>query len=205
MQRITVNYNQKMGEKKKDLFNNMSDFAKPSGELSVLEVGCGTGANFQFYPRGCKVICVDPNPNFQQYISKSIAENEHVHFERFLVAPGEDMPQVASGSVDVVVCTIVLCSVQSVEAFLKECIRVLRPGGAFYFLEHVRDAEHSWLYFVQRILQPSWIHIGDGCQLTRETWKYLENAAFSEVKMRHIQAPLKWSPVRPHIIGFAVK
>lgn len=205
MEKISVTFNRKMGEHKKDLFSNLSEFAGSSGELTVLEVGCGSGANFQFYPRGCKVVCVDPNPNFEKYLSKSIAENEHVRFERFLVTSGEHMTQVASGSVDVVVCTLVLCSVKSVEVFLKEVIRVLRPGGAFFFLEHVAEIQHSWLHFIQQVLQPTWVHIGDGCQLTRETWKDIENAPFSELKLRHIQGPFKYSIIRSHVIGYAVK
>ncbi|XP_053312015.1 uncharacterized protein LOC128473810 [Spea bombifrons] len=67
-------------------------------------------------------------------------------------------------------------------------------GGAFYFLEHVTADPTSWYYFFQKILDPTWKYIGDGCKLTKETWKFLENAGFSEVKLRHIIAPFKWSP-----------
>nr|KAF6374205.1 hypothetical protein mPipKuh1_009441 [Pipistrellus kuhlii] len=72
------------------------------GALCLLELGCGTGANFQFYPPGCRVTCVDPNPNFEKFLIQSIAENRHVQFERFVVAAGEDMRLVADGSVDTV-------------------------------------------------------------------------------------------------------
>ncbi|XP_063808327.1 thiol S-methyltransferase TMT1A-like [Pseudophryne corroboree] len=205
MDRITNTYNKYMREHKKQLFSNMSDFKGPSGELKVLELGCGTGANFQFYPSGCTVTCVDPNPNFKKYLSKSLAENDHVHFQDFLIAPGESMPQVASGSMDVVICTLVLCSVDNIEGILAEIRRVLKPGGAYYFLEHVTADPSSWNYFFQIILDPTWKYIGDGCKLTKETWKYLEKANFSQVKLRHITAPFKWSPIKPHIVGYAVK
>ncbi|KAG8452599.1 hypothetical protein GDO86_004400 [Hymenochirus boettgeri] len=202
---ITKRYNMELGEEKRKLFSNMTDFTGPSRSLSVLELGCGTGANFQFYPVGCEVTCVDPNPNFRSYLTKSLAENDHINFQRFLVSPGEDMAQVADGSMDVVVCTLVLCSVKEVEAILTEVLRVLRPGGAYYFLEHVTADPTSWMYFFQKVLDPTWKYLGDGCRLTKKTWKYLENAKFSEVKLRHIQAPFKWSPVKNHIIGYAVK
>ncbi|KAM9673501.1 thiol S-methyltransferase TMT1A-like isoform 2-T2 [Trichechus inunguis] len=124
---VSVIYNEKMASKKRELFSNLQEFAGPSGKLSLLEVGCGTGTNFKFYPPGCRVTCVDPNPNFEKFLIKSIAENRHLEFERFLVAAGENMHNVADGSVDVVVCTLVLCSVKSQEQTLQEVYRVLRP------------------------------------------------------------------------------
>ncbi|CAJ0940843.1 unnamed protein product [Ranitomeya imitator] len=133
LNRVTKTYNKYMKDYKRELFSNLNDFKGPSGDLKVLELGCGTGANFQFYPSGCTVTCVDPNPNFRTYLNKSLAENDHVHFQDFLIAPGENMPQVASGSMDVVVCTLVLCSVENVDGILAEIHRVLKPWGKKVF------------------------------------------------------------------------
>lgn len=120
-------YNKQMASKKREHFSNLQEFEGPSGKLSLLEVGCGSGANFKFYPPGCRVTCIDPNPNFEKYLIKNIAKNQHVQFERFVVAAGENMHPVADGSMDVVVCTLVLCSVKNQEQFLQEVYRVLRP------------------------------------------------------------------------------
>lgn len=124
---FTVTYNEQMASKKKELFSNLQEFAGPSGKLSLLEMGCGTGANFKFYPPGCRVTCVDPNPSFEKFLFKSVSENRQLQFERFVVAAGENMSQVADGSMDVVVCTLVLCSVKNQEKILREVCRVLRP------------------------------------------------------------------------------
>ncbi|XP_057556957.1 N6-adenosine-methyltransferase TMT1A [Hippopotamus amphibius kiboko] len=203
--RFTVIYNEKMASKKRELFSNLQEFEGPSGKLSLLELGCGTGANFTFYPPECRVTCIDPNPNFEKFLIKSIAENRHLQFERFVVAAGEDMRQVADGSMDVVVCTLVLCSVRNQEQILQEVWRVLRPGGAFYFMEHVAAKPSTWNNFWQQVLDPVWFLLFDGCTLTRETWKALEQARFSKLKLQHLQAPLSWELVRPHIYGYAVK
>lgn len=56
-----------------------------------------------------------------------MAENRHLEYERFVVAPGEDMKELADSSMDVVVITLVLCSVQSPRRVLQEVYRVLRP------------------------------------------------------------------------------
>ncbi|XP_023391235.1 methyltransferase-like protein 7A [Pteropus vampyrus] len=124
---FSVTYNKQMASKKRELFSNLQEFEGPSGKLSLLEVGCGSGTNFQFYPPGCRVTCVDPNPNFKKFLIESIAENRHLQFEGFVVAAGENMHSIADGSMDVVVCTLVLCSVKNQEQFLREVCRVLRP------------------------------------------------------------------------------
>ncbi|XP_032998422.1 methyltransferase-like protein 7A [Lacerta agilis] len=198
-------YNKWMYDKKKEMFSNLKDFAGPTGALTLLEIGTGTGTNFQFYPAGCKIICSDVNPNFQKFIDKSLAKNPHVQVECCLVAPAEDMHQVPAASVDVVVSTVVLCSVKSQEQVMKEILRVLRPGGAYFFLEHVAGAPSSWNLFWQQIYDPIWQCLFDRCHLTRETWKNLEKAGFSELKLRHILAPLIFNLIKPHIIGYAVK
>lgn len=127
MAMLTVNCNRKMDSKKQELFSQIKGLAGASGKVALLELGCGTGANFQFYPRGCRITCLDPNPHFEKFLTKSMAKNRHLEYERFVVAFGEDMKQLASGSMDVVVSTLVLCSVQSPKRVLQEVRRVLRP------------------------------------------------------------------------------
>ncbi|XP_042524658.1 methyltransferase-like protein 7A isoform X2 [Dipodomys spectabilis] len=127
LSRFSVMYNTQMASRKQELFGHLQEFAGPSGKLSLLELGCGTGTNFKFYPPGCRVTCIDPNPNFERFLFKSLVESRHLQFERFVVAAGEDMREVADGSVDVVVCTLVLCSVRNPEQILREVHRVLRP------------------------------------------------------------------------------
>ncbi|XP_009864993.1 PREDICTED: methyltransferase-like protein 7A [Apaloderma vittatum] len=205
MDKLSTIQEKKTKKHKLELFRNLPDFKSPSGELKLLEIGTGLGTNFQFYPPGCKVTCTDINPNFQKGLSRNMSKNQHIHYERFLVAAGEDLHQVPSGSVDVVICTFVLCSVHNVNGTLKEALRVLKPGGAFYFLEHVAANPSSWKHFWQHVYYPTWKLVFAGCCLTREIWKNLEQANFSELNLKHIDVSLPWTPVEPHIIGYAVK
>ncbi|XP_041256278.1 methyltransferase-like protein 7A isoform X2 [Onychostruthus taczanowskii] len=182
LEKICGLHEKKSKKHKQELFRNLPDFRGPSGELRLLEIGTGSGANFQFYPPGCKVTCTDINPNFQEGLSRNMKKNQHLHYEQFLVAAGEDLRQVPSGSVDAVVCTLVLCSVHSVSSTLREVLRVLRP-----------------------VCYPTWKLVFAGCCLTRELWKNLEEAKFSELKIQHISVALPWMPIEPHIVGFGVK
>ncbi|XP_017271249.1 methyltransferase-like protein 7A [Kryptolebias marmoratus] len=204
-QRISANYNKRMRDCKAELFRGLPAFKKPGGgQLTLLEIGCGTGANFEFFPPACRVICTDPNPHFQNYLTENVKKNDHLKYEKFVVATGEDMSSVEDESVDAVVCTLVLCTVTDIPQTLREAHRILRPGGAFFFLEHVVAEPSTWSYFFQHVFQPVWYYFGDGCRVTRPTWKYLEEAGFSDLKLKHIQAPLVFM-IKHHIFGHAVK
>uniref|UniRef100_A0A3Q3L3L3 Methyltransferase-like protein 7A n=1 Tax=Mastacembelus armatus TaxID=205130 RepID=A0A3Q3L3L3_9TELE len=202
---ITFSYNDKMHEVKRDLFRNVGKFASSGGALHLLELGCGSGANFSFYPYGCTVTCTDPNPHFEKYLRINMGANDHLTYDRFMVVSGEDMKDIKDESVDVVVCTSVLCSVSDVAQVLQEVRRILKAGGAFYFLEHVVSDTSSWIYFFQCVFEPLWYYLADGCMITRATWKYLEAASFSELHLKHIEAPEVTVLIRPHIMGYAIK
>ncbi|CAN9512244.1 unnamed protein product [Ophioblennius macclurei] len=202
---ITFSYNDKTHQMKRELFRNVARFAASDGTLRLLEIGCGSGANFNFYPDGCTVLCTDPNPHFQTYLRRSMDANRHLTYGEFIEASGEDLKHVEDESVDVVVCTLVLCSVSSVRQVLREVRRVLRTGGAFYFLEHVVSDPSSWTYFFQYVFEPLWYYLGDGCTITRATWRDLEAAGFSELHLRHVEAPGVTLMIRPHIMGHSIK
>ncbi|XP_018528984.1 putative methyltransferase-like protein 7A [Lates calcarifer] len=202
---ITFSYNDKMHDTKRNLFRNVGRFANADGTLRLLEIGCGSGANFKFYPYGCTVTCTDPNPHFEKYLRLSMEDNKHLTYDRFVVMSGEDMREVDDETVDVVVCTLVLCSVGNVRLVLQEVRRILKTGGAFYFLEHVVSDPSSWTYFFQHVLEPLWYYLGDGCMITRATWKDLEAAGFSELHLKQIEAPEVTLMIRPHIMGYAIK
>ena len=69
---------------------------------------------------------------------------------------GVDPIPFADGSFDVVVSTLVLCSVPDHEAALAEIHRVLRPGGRFVFLEHIAAVENPKRHRWQRRIEPLW-------------------------------------------------
>uniref|UniRef100_A0AAY5ETA1 Thiol methyltransferase 1A, tandem duplicate 3 n=1 Tax=Electrophorus electricus TaxID=8005 RepID=A0AAY5ETA1_ELEEL len=128
----------------------LTKFYPPNGPLCLLEVGCGSG-----------VTCTDSNPYFQDYLKMSMAKNDHLLYDSFVVASGEDLRAVEDNSIDVVVCTLVLCS-----------------GGAFFFMEHVVADPSSWRYFFHLIVCCRY-YCGDRCELTRTTWQHLEADGFS--------------------------
>ncbi|XP_078287430.1 thiol S-methyltransferase TMT1A-like [Rhinoraja longicauda] len=203
---FVADINRRMARVKRELFDELAAFAaSPAAALRVLEVGCGTGANFPFYPRGCRVTCLDSNPNFEAFLRRSVADSGHVELDSFVVGSAEDLRQVASGSMDAVVCTLVLCSVHRTDLVLSETLRVLRPGGAFFFIEHVAAAKTKWLHFFQHVFQPAWRYFGDGCRLTCDTEANLEKAKFSKLNLKYFTEPMAFKLINDHVVGYGVK
>ena len=79
----------------------------------------------------------------------------------FHQAPAEARP-FADASFDTVVASLVPCTVGDQSRSLTEVRRVLKPGGTFRFIEHVR-AEGEPLGRLQDLLTPLWRRIGAGC------------------------------------------
>ena len=107
------------------------------------------GANFEFFPPNSKLVVVEPNAFFEPMFYENQSKYPHVKMDKFVVGSAENMKDIEDNSVgnlnyillnielfadlktylflDIVVSTLVLCSVASVEQTLKEVHRVLAP------------------------------------------------------------------------------
>ncbi|XP_068248932.1 thiol S-methyltransferase TMT1A-like isoform X1 [Palaemon carinicauda] len=209
----------KMQELKKDVFAGLSSCEshdpelRKSGGLKILEIGVGTGTNFEFYPEGTKLTVVDPNPHFKQYYNENRKKFPNIQSEEIIVSTGEEMYMVPSNSVDVVVVTLVFCSVTNAQKVLKQILRVLVPGGKFYFFEHIAEfdtARHSLRKRIQSLLTNCglWPFLFDNCHLTRDFLDELRASGFSTLKAErfhnHITHPI-FQLIQPCLKGVAEK
>ena len=80
-------------------------------------------------------------------------------------------------SVDTVVTTWTLCTIQDVTRALTEMRRVLKPGGRLLFAEHGRSSEPRVVRWQDR-LTPIWKQIGGGCHLNRPIEQLIREAGF---------------------------
>ena len=140
-----------------------------SGE--VLEIGFGTGHNLPHLPSEVRrVLAVEPVPRARELAQQRIAESdatvEHVG------ADARSLP-LADESVDAVLCTWNLCSIDDAQVAVAEVARVLRPGGELHFVEHGRaDAERTRRW--QHRLDPVWSRIACGCHIDRDIPSIIE-------------------------------
>lgn len=169
---------------------------------TVLELGPGTGANFAYLPAGIRWIGLEPNRHMHPALSARA--REHGVDAACRVAGAEGI-EAEDASVDVVLSTLVLCSVPDPERTLAEIRRVLRPEGRFLFLEHVAAAPGSAVRRRQRLMRPIWRFCADGCTPDRETDDLIRSAGFARVDLEAFETPSSVTPafVSPHVIGTA--
>lgn len=131
----------------------------------VLEIGAGTGLNFQFYPEGVTLTATD----YSEHMMKKLAEPARDAAIEITVqqADVQDLP-FDDESFDHTVATLVFCSVPQPQRGYAEILRITKPGGSVRFLEHV-VAEGPRQRRLQDWITPAWKRIGDGCHLNRDT------------------------------------
>ena len=169
-------------------------------EGNVLEIGPGSGTNLIYLSKKIQWSGIEPNIFFHRYI---IEKANKLGRKITLKMGRAEKLSLADASVDAVVGTLVLCSVSEIQSVLLEIIRVLKPGGRFYFIEHVAAPSGSWLSLLQSAVRPAWQYLFDGCQSNTRTLEEIKDAGFSKVIYEEFQAPIP--VVSPHISGFAEK
>ena len=163
-------------------------------EGDVLEIGCGTGLMFAHYKRGVRLMATDPDEDFLRRAEERAKRSEAEVL--FKVAPGESLP-FEGASFDAVVSATVLCSVQSVEQALAEVKRVLRPGGQFRLIEHVKS-DRPVAGALMDAFNPLWRAMNrQGCNMNRATEASLRSAGFTLLKVEPFQIFLPVFPAFP--------
>jgi ubiquinone/menaquinone biosynthesis C-methylase UbiE len=165
----------------------------------TLEIGSGTGLNVPHYPPTVgELILSEPDAGMREHLGDRVRRHR----------PGARvLPDQASAlgldddSVDTVVSTLVLCTVDDPALALHEIARVLRPDGQFRFIEHVRSQSPRLARWQDRLEGP-WRWFASGCRCNRDTLALIAAAGFRTDAWRET-----WRgsppPVRPLIIGRA--
>ena len=192
--RINAKYERLMAARKRPLLIGLRG--------RVLEIGPGAGVNLRHYDPSVQWIGIEPNPYMRAYLEK---EAERCGLQVDLRTGNAEQLDMADQSIDAVVCTLVLCSVQDVRRVLKEIRRVLKPEGHFVFIEHVAAPRGTWLRRLQDWFRPLLVHFAVGCHPNRETWTIIEGAGFSKMELHHFRAPTLLPILSPHIAGVAIR
>ena len=130
----------------------------------ALELGIGTGLNLLHYPKTIAGLhAVDPANLLPKIVTeRSIGRPFPIRIQHI---SAESLPY-DDRSFDVVVSTWTLCTIPDPVKALQEVGRVLKPDGAFLFLEHGRSEDEKVATWQDR-LNPIQNIIGCGCNLNR--------------------------------------
>jgi ubiquinone/menaquinone biosynthesis C-methylase UbiE len=166
----------------------------------TLEIGAGTGLNHDLYPATVSELTLTEPfaPMARQLREKAAALTLPV---TVVEAPAEALP-FADASFDTVALTLVLCTVPEPDRGLAEIARVLKPGGRFLFLEHVRASDARLARWQDR-LNPPWRVFGHGCNCNRDTLATIQRSGLQVERAERGTIPKMPPLVKPMLIGAA--
>lgn len=151
-----------------------NEVSKPL-EGRVLEIGFGSGLNLPYLSDKVSVLyAVDPSLTGRKLAAARIARAPFP--VEFVGLDGEKLP-LDNSSVDHVLSTWTLCSIEDTAVALGELKRVLKPNGRFHFLEHGLSPDPKVAMW-QRRLNPMQKLFSGGCQLVLPIERLIVDAGF---------------------------
>lgn len=166
----------------------------------VLDVGTGTGSNLPLFPAAVELALVEPSPNMLRALRGRLSEEGRPDVD-LVQAGAEDLP-FGDATFDCVVATLVMCTMPEPRRGLEEIARVLKPGGSFLFLEHVRSANPRVARTQDRLERP-WRFLADGCHCNRDSLAAIEASPLTLQRVEHDHMPLAPQFMEPLIYGTA--
>jgi len=171
----------------------------PEADGVVLEVGCGSGTNFDLYdPAKVKHLhAIEPSEGMILRAKETWDATRRETPCDIHHCGGEAVP-LDDNSVDTAVVTFVLCTIPDWQSSLQELRRVLKPSGRVLYSEHGLAPDEGVAKW-QRRVEPVWKRLAGGCHLTRDTKQMLESEGFTIE-----QHDAMYLPSTPRIAGFSV-
>jgi ubiquinone/menaquinone biosynthesis C-methylase UbiE len=144
-------------------------------EGDVLEIGFGSGHNLQYLPTVVNELwAVEPSARSWRYARPRIAASAVPVHEAGLDGQALELPD---DRFDHAVSTMTLCTIPDAVAALREVRRVLKPGGAFHFVEHGRSPNARTAQWQDR-WDPVQQRLFAGCHVNRAIPSLIEEAGF---------------------------
>jgi ubiquinone/menaquinone biosynthesis C-methylase UbiE len=147
------NYDRLIGYSEKLLFGGGREWVCAQASGDVLEIAVGTGRNLPYYPRDIRLTGIDISPAMLAVAQERANE---LGREVDLRAGDAQALEFPDARFDTVVSTLSLCTIPDDRRAVAEVRRVLRPGGRFFLLEHVRSPVRVVRVF-QRVLDPIFV------------------------------------------------
>ena len=216
----SVTDDQKVSQLTKELFQNIK-----SG-MNILEIGFGEGVNLDFYPSYITLKGLDPNTN-KVSVSKLKSKYSQKSIDLEIINGVCEALPFPNSTFDVVVSTLVFCSVTDPQLCLKEISRVLKPGGLFISKEHILADEddvnlntqsqldnnqseidtiifkNNLLSIQQTFLDPLQVVVADGCHLNSHTDKLFMSSLNNQNNNSETTKPLFSSIANFHFEEFS--
>ena len=174
----------------KDFFELRKELIQPL-EGKILDVGSGTGVNFNHFNENTEVTAIEPSIYMLEKAKNKFPNQENIRLYNLGVNAEELNKIIQPNSLDYIVCTLVLCTVPNPNLALKNFKKWLKPKGKLIVLEHIHS--HKKINRVlQNTINPIWKIVGDGCNLNRNTDILIKEAGFLLEKEEYFKKTLRF-------------
>ena len=171
--RTAGRYDDLIGFVERAFFGGGREWVCSRARGEVLEIAAGTGRNLPFYAEDVGLTAIELSPAMS-----GIARQRAATLGReadLRVGDAQDLP-FPDACFDAVVCTLGLCTIPDDERAVHEAARVLKPGGRFLLLEHVRSPLLP-VRALQALLNPITV-LTESDHLLREPLTHVRAAGF---------------------------
>ena len=167
----------------------------PHAKGKILEIGIGSGINIPFYNKANveKIYGLDPSEELN-HIAQKKAINNNLEID-FLLNGAEEIP-LPSNSMDTILITYTLCTIQDLESSLKEIKRVMKDDAVMLFCEHGTAPDKNIIKWQNRI-NPIWGKLFGGCNINRDIPNILKESGFKINTLDQM-----YLPSTPKIVGY---
>jgi len=119
----------------------------PAGPLALADLGCGDGPLFAALARDRAIAPSRPVYAVDLEAERLSRVSERFPWIRTVVGSADSVPEIADGSLDAVISTMVMEHVPDESAYLAEIRRVLRPAGRAYITTVFK---RTWAWYFRK-------------------------------------------------------
>lgn len=160
-------------------------------EGNILDVGSGTGANFEFFHSNANVIGVEPSEHMLKIANAKLPQKASIKTYNLGVTDPKVDGIIENHSLDYIICTLVLCTIPNHKQAIENFKRWLKPDGKLIILEHIHARQKS-RRFLQNVINPVWKIVGDGCNLNRDTDQLIKEIGFKAESETYFKRSLRF-------------
>jgi ubiquinone/menaquinone biosynthesis C-methylase UbiE len=181
--RITAASEQKwLGEARRQMLDGLTG--------KILEIGAGTGANFQYYSPRAQVTAIEPSQHFlKRARAKAASAQASIELKE---ANAQELP-FDDDTFDAAVATLVFCTIPDPIKALAEIQRVTRAGAPLLMIEHVQ-ASTPGKRLLLNLWNPCQKFVAGGCNVNRDTEATVRAAGWQVDEVRVLTVEMGISP-----------
>ncbi len=179
--KFMVSFEEKIGKDRQRMLKNLTG--------NILDVGSGTGVNFAHFNTKVHVIAVEPS---KPMLDKSVEKINGKNIELLnLDINDEKLHQtIKENSLDAIVSTLVLCTIQNPDLALENFKKWLKPNGKLIIIEHIHSDKKRKAIF-ENLLNPLWKIFAEGCNLNRHTDVLIKSKGFKPLEEHYFTIGLR--------------